>query len=241
MSHRDGGYPATLSLPAPRTPHGAAEWIAGWRRLHQLGRLATAGERKGRGLAWPWFGKLCFALGGVATLLMLAVLGAGNATDVVVARLYAYASWLEGFALLGALSPVRPSPAEPLAALRGYSPLGSRYFAWALGERVAHGFLLSTLPIAIAAVVWLPDAAPASLRWSLVPFTVGYALVLAATLGTLAGVARRIGGGAPRAVVFALVLVPAAAAVAWPGFPNIPGFLGSLLGYLASLGGESLL
>jgi hypothetical protein len=232
---------AAMTGPArpSRQDHNAVSraWV---RHLRLSAALTSAGYTAQRFRSLRISGAL-LAVTGVASVVLVARVGAADVADIVALRIMAYSCWLYGaLGLWVVLSPeAHKSEPSALARLRG-QVLDSPFIrAIGIARRLTLGMLLASLPGLTAAVVVSPSGSVLMQRAALFLITILYLASLGAVLGGVGALSARLAPRAPRFCALVLVILPFLLSYSAAEIPSIPGVYSWALGQLIEWGAVS--
>jgi hypothetical protein len=185
------------------------------------------------------FSGILLAMSGVASVFLVAELGAGDVADVIALRVVAYACWLYGaLGLWALLSPeALENSGRALLKMRGQSHLPFRSQSLGIARHLSVGMCLSGIPGVVTAAALSPSLESLVHRLGLVAVCVVYLLSLSLVLGAIGGLSVRSAPKSPRRLALLLIVAPFFVSLFADDVPSIPGFYSWLLGEMIAWGG----
>ena len=212
-----------------------------WARLLRLSAaLTSAGYTAYKFRSLRISGAL-LALSGVASVVLVARVGAPDVADIVALRIMAYSCWLYGaLGLWVVLSPeARKSEPSALARMRGQVLDSTLVRALGIARRLTLGMLFASIPGLVAALVVSPSASSLAQRVALLVVSTLYLASLGVVLGAVGALCTRLAPRTPRTCAVTLIVLPFLLSLSAPEIPSIPGIYSWALGQLIEWGAVS--
>jgi hypothetical protein len=232
------GAQAVDSLSSARNP--SHERLNSTRLTLLLAQVATlAGSNLPRFRALRTSGFL-LAGSGVASVLLVRYLGAGDVADIVALRIVAYACWLYGaFGLWALLSPeALEASGEALLRMRGQSQLLFRSQTLGIARHLTLGMLFAGMPGMVAAAAISSSVPTLLLRGGLIALSIIYLASLGLVLGAVGALCYKAAPRSPRRAALGVVLLPFLISFTADSVPSIPGFYSWALSEMIAWGGN---